>query len=185
MLKIKTQKKEFWDEKTQEFVYSEGCEFRLEHSLLSISKWEAKYHKPFFSKEEKTDEETLYYIKCMILDDDIDIESINTIHIFGNEELSEINAYINDSQTATWFSDNKKNKKSKSPEQVTNELVYYWMIALGIPFECEKWHFNRLLTLIEVCNIKNEKPKNMSKKELYSRNTALNQLRRKQMNTHG
>ena len=181
MLKIKIQGKEMWDESVSEFKYSQSIELRLEHSLISISKWEAKYHKPFFAKDEKTYSETLDYIRFMILDEDINFDDI----VFDNQTIEQINAYINDPQTATWFSKNVKGAGKKSSEQVTSELVYYWMIALNIPFECEKWHFNRLLTLIEVCNVKNEKPKNIPKKDLYSRNAALNALRRQQMNTRG
>ena len=180
---------ELWDERTQTFIYPEDRVLCLEHSLISISKWESKYHKPFLAKSKKTDEETMYYIKCMVLDDDFDIEQ----DLYLNAEtIYRINQYINDPMTATWFNQkdgkdgkDKKNKKAPSSEQITSELIYYWMVALNIPFECERWHINRLLTLIEVCNVKNEKPKKMSKKELYSRNSSLNELRRRQMNTHG
>lgn len=180
MLKIRIPSKELWDEKQEMFIDTDPVELLLEHSLVSISKWESKHHKPFFTASDKTYSETIDYIRCMLLNE----EDINLEWILDNKVISQINEYIDDSQTATWF--NKKEKKGKrSSETVTSELVYYWMIALNIPFECQYWHFNRLLTLIEVCNVKNEKPKKMSKKELYSRNSALNNLRRKQMNTHG
>lgn len=182
MLKIKISGDELWDEETEEFRSISDKELYLEHSLISISKWESIHHKPFFLKKEKTTQETIDYVKCMVLNEDFDFEE--PLYL-DNKAISKINDYINDSYTATWFKDDKKNKKKNSSEQVTSELVYYWMVALNIPFECERWHFNRLLTLIEICNRKNEKPKKMSNKELYNRNTALNELRRKQMNTHG
>ena len=180
MLQITIPAVELWDERKQEFVITKEQTLQLEHSLVSISKWESKWCKPFLSKQEKTSEETLDYIKCMTITQNVDPEVYNYLTI-GN--INEINEYIETPMTATYFSDEKTNKTSR--EQVTAELIYYWMIALNIPFECQKWHLNRLLTLIKVCNIKNQPPKKRSRKEIMSRNAALNAARRKQLNTKG
>ena len=180
MLQITIPAVELWDERKQEFVITKEQTLQLEHSLVSISKWESKWCKPFLTKQEKTFEETLDYIKCMTLTQNVDPEVYNYL---TNENIKEINEYIGAPMTATYFSDEKTNKTSR--EQVTAELIYYWMIALNIPFECQKWHLNRLLTLIKVCNIKNQPPKKRSKKEIMSRNAALNAARRKRLNTKG
>jgi len=180
MLQITIPAVELWDERKQEFVITKEQTLQLEHSLVSISKWESKWCKPFLSKQEKTSEETLDYIKCMTITQNVDPEVYNYLTI-GN--INEINEYIETPMTATYFSDEKTNKTSR--EQVTAELIYYWMIALNIPFECQNWHLNRLLTLIKVCSIKNQPPKKRSRKEIMSRNAALNAARRKQLNTKG
>ena len=180
MLRITIPAVEQWDEIKQEFVFTKEQTLSLEHSLVSLSKWESKWCKPFLTKQEKTLEETLDYIKCMTLTQNVDPEVYNYL---TNENIKEINEYIGAPMTATYFSDEKTSKTSR--EQVTAELIYYWMIALNIPFECQKWHLNRLLTLIKVCNIKNQPPKKRSKKDIMSRNAALNAARRKQLNTKG
>jgi hypothetical protein len=180
MLRITIPAVEQWDEAKQEFIYTKEQTLSLEHSLVSISKWESKWCKPFLTKQEKTFEETLDYIKCMTLTQNVDPEVYNYL---TNENIKEINEYIGAPMTATYFSDEKTSKTSR--EQVTAELIYYWMIAFNIPFECQKWHLNRLLTLIKVCNIKNQPPKKRSKKDIMSRNAALNAARRKQLNTKG
>ncbi len=180
MLQITIPAVELWDERKQEFVTTKEQTLQLEHSLVSISKWESKWCKPFLSKQEKTFEETLDYIKCMTITQNVDPEVYNYL---TNKNIEEINKYIDAPMTATYFSDEKNSKTSR--EQVTAELIYYWMIALNIPFECQKWHLNRLLTLIKVCNIKNQPPKKRSRKEIMSRNAALNAARRKQLNTKG
>ena len=180
MLQITIPAVELWDERKQEFVTTKEQTLSLEHSLVSISKWESKWCKPFLTKQEKTFEETLDYIKCMTLTQNVDPEVYNYL---TNENIKEINEYIGAPMTATYFSDEKTSKTSR--EQVTAELIYYWMIAFNIPFECQKWHLNRLLTLIKVCNIKNQPPKKRSKKDIMSRNAALNAARRKQLNTKG
>ena len=180
MLQITIPAVELWDERKQEFIITKEQTLQLEHSLVSISKWESKWCKPFLSKQEKTFEETLDYIKCMTLTQNVDPEVYNYL---TNENIKEINEYIGAPMTATYFSDEKTSKTSR--EQVTAELIYYWMIALNIPFECQKWHLNRLLTLIKVCSIKNQPPKKRSRKEIMSRNAALNAARRKQLNTKG
>jgi len=180
MLQITIPAVELWDERKQEFVITKEQTLQLEHSLVSISKWESKWCKPFLSKQEKTFEEILDYIKCMTITQNVDPEVYNYL---TNKNIEEINEYINAPMTATYFSDEKNSKPSR--EQVTAELIYYWMIAFNIPFECQKWHLNRLLTLIKVCNIKNQPPKKRSKKEIMSRNAALNAARRKQLNTKG
>ena len=174
---------EEFNEETGEFTYtivSKEQTLQLEHSLVSLSKWESKWHKVFLSKREKTYEETIDYIRCMTLTQNVDPEvyyRLNMTHI------QEINEYIQNPMTATYFSNEEKN--SNNGEQVTAELIYYWMIALNIPFECQKWHLNRLITLIRVCNVKNAPPKKMSRRETLSRNAALNAARRKQLNTRG
>ena len=180
MLRITIPAVEQWDEIKQEFVSTKEQTLSLEHSLVSLSKWESKWCKAFLTKQEKTFEETLDYIKFMTLTQNVDPEVYNYL---TNGNISEINEYIEAPMTATYFSDEKTSKTSR--EQVTAELIYYWMIALNIPFECQKWHLNRLLTLIKVCNIKNTPPKKRSKKEIMSRNAALNAARRKQLNTKG
>lgn len=180
MLQINVPSVEQWDELRQQFVYTKAQTLLLEHSLVSISKWEAKWGKVFLSNKEKTYEETIDYIKCMTITQNVDP---NVYLCITDEQFKEINDYIEAPMTATYFSE--KEHKGQSREQVTSELIYYWMIAFNIPFECQKWHLNRLLTLIKVCNIKNQPPKKMSKKDIMSRNAALNAARKKKLNTRG
>lgn len=174
---------EYWDEQQETFVTKPGVKgqtLQLEHSLVSLAKWESKWCKAFLSKTDKTPEETVDYIRCMTITPNVNPELYNHL-TQGNIEA--VNAYIAAPMTATYLSEDKNNKGSR--EVVTAELIYYWMIALQIPFECQKWHLNRLLTLIKVCNIKNSPPKKMSKRDLNSRNARLNAARRKQLGTRG
>ena len=171
---------EGWDEEKEEFVKGKVYTLQLEHSLVSLSKWESKYCKPFLSKEEKTSEEILDYIKFMTIAHNVPDDVYRRL---SSDNLREISDYINAPMTATTFFEDKNSKSSR--EIITSELIYYWMIALTIPFECQKWHLNRLLTLVRVCNIKNSPPKKMSKRDVMSRNAALNAARRKKLNTNG
>lgn len=179
MLQITIPGDEAWDEIKQEFVSTKEQTLRLEHSLVSLSKWESKWCKPFFSKEEKTGEETIDYIKCMTLNQHVDPAVYDFLTA---ENIQAINDYISAPMTATTFSNDKK---GPSREIITSELIYYWMIALQIPVEFEKWHLNRLLTLIRVCEIKNQPPKKMSRNEILSRNAALNAARKQKYNSKG
>lgn len=181
MLQITVPAIEQWDESKQEFVASKAQTLQLEHSLVSLSKWESKWCKPFLTNKDKTDEEVLDYIKCMTLTQNVDPTVYGRL---TRENIEQINKYINAPMTATTFSNDNKRGKSGG-EVVTSELIYYWMISLQIPVEFQKWHINRLLTLIKVCNIKNQPPKKMGKREIMSRNAALNAARRKQFNTNG
>lgn len=180
MLQITIPSVELWDEKKEEFIEIKEQTLQLEHSLVSISKWESKWHKPFLGKEEKTSEEILDYVKCMTLTQNV---KPDIYRYLTPDNISQINKYIEDPMTATTFSNN--GTTSVNREIVTSEIIYYWMISLQIPPEYQKWHLNRLLTLIRVCNIKNAPPKKMSKRELMSRNSALNAARRQQLNTRG
>ena len=171
---------EGWDEAKQEFVEPKTVTLQLEHSLVSLSKWESKWKKPFYSKKDISEEETIDYIKCMTLTKNVDPDVYTHL---SRENIREIKEYIGDPMTATTFGIEEKSGSNK--EIVTSELIYYWMIASNIPFECQKWHLNRLITLIRVCGIKNNPPKKRSKRDLMSRNAALNASRRKQMNSKG
>lgn len=178
MLTIVVPDQEFFNEEMQEFFTLKGQTLQLEHSLVSLSKWESKWNKPFLSKNEKTLKETIDYIKCMTITQNV---KPYIYDMLTNENILDINKYIDSPMTATTF--NVQNTPSR--EIVTSEIIYYWMISLNIPLECQKWHLNRLLTLIRVCNLKNAPSKKMSKKEIMSRNAALNAARRKKLNTKG
>ena len=180
MLKITIPDQELWDERRERFINVKGAALRLEHSLVSLSKWESKWHKPFLGNKDKTEEETVDYIRCMTL-----TQNVNPLvySLIDQSVMKQVSDYIADSMTATWFS--KEDRSAPSREVVTAEIVYYWMIALNIPFECQKWHLNRLLTLIRVCNAKNAPSKKLSKKQIAKRNAALNAARRKILNSRG
>ena len=180
MLEITIPATDYWDERSQTFISTNEQSLCLEHSLDSISKWESKWCKPFLSTN-MTTEETLDYIRCMTLTRNV---SPNVYIFIPDSVIKQVSEYINSPMTATWFSEDKNGKKP-GREVITAELIYYWMIALNIPFECRKWHLNRLLTLIRVCNIKNEPPKKMGKRATMSRNAAINAARRQQFNTKG
>lgn len=170
-----------WDEKTETFVTRiKEVTLRLEHSLVSLYKWESKWHKSFLSSREKSDEEILDYIRCMTLTQNVDP---NVFYRLSEENVEAIKEYINNPMTATTFSNDESQKKSR--EVITAELIYYWMIAHQIPFECRKWHLNQLLTLVEVCNRKNAPPKKRSKKSIMSEQAKINAARKKKWNTRG
>lgn len=179
MLKITIPKTEIYDELTCTFINVHEQVLQLEHSLVSISKWESKWHKPFLRKEPMTEEETLDYIKCMTMTQNVDPMVYYAINA---SVMDEVNSYIANPMTATTF---KKDDKRHSNEVVTSERIYYWMIALEIPFECQKWHLNRLLTLIKVCNIENAPKKNMKLKDIYKQNSELNAARKRASGSRG
>lgn len=183
MLQIVVPESENWDEKTQTFHNSKRQVLQLEHSLISLAKWEALWGKAFLSGEARTSDETKSYIQCMTLTQNID----PSIYSFLTpENIQEVNTYISNPMTATKFFNEEKQKMGiVKGDAITSELIYYWMVSLNIPFECQKWHLNRLLTLIKVCNIKNQPAKKRSRAELMRRNSDLNAARRKQMNTSG
>lgn len=180
MISITIPATEAFDEINGEFIYTKEQILHLEHSLISISKWESKWCKPFISNEEKSNEEVLDYVKCMTLNPNID-DSV--YRCLTKVNMKTIKDYIDAPMTATTFFEEKNGKRNR--EVITSELIYYWMIALNIPFECQKWHLNRLLTLVRVCNIKNQPPKKMSKKDVMSRNASLNAARRQKFNSKG
>lgn len=179
MLTITIPSRELFDEKTNSFFTTKPQTIVLEHSLVSLSKWESKWHKPFLTKDAKTLEETIDYIKCMTITQNVDPTVYNFL---SHSNVQKINEYIEDPMTATTFgNDTKQGPK----EVVTSELIYYWMIAHNIPMECQKWHLNRLLTLVRVCNVKNAPPKKMSKRDVASRYASINAARRKKFNSKG
>lgn len=179
MLSLSVPARDFYDEVTEEFFYTKECTLQLEHSLVSLSKWESKWHKPFLSTK-KTVAETIDYVRCMTITQNVDP---NIYLSLGNKHITEVVNYIEGPMTATTFP--TESSKATNKEIVTAELIYYWMIAFNIPFECQKWHLNRLITLINVCNIKNQPQKKMNRQEIIQRNKALNAARRQQLNTKG
>ena len=184
MLNITIPGTELWDENKLEFVYLKETRLQFEHSLVSLFKWEAKWERPFLSRGQKTDAEIMDYIRCMTLTQNVKPEVYRCL---TNENMDCINRYIEAPMTATTFSETGIDGKGKGRggEVVTAELIYYWMIALNIPMECQKWHLNRLLTLIRICNVKNQPPKRVSKRSIMSRNARLNAERRQKLKTKG
>lgn len=179
MLQITIPENEFFNDSTGEFISIRKTTLRLEHSLLSLSKWEAKWHVPFLTEKEKTQEQCIDYIRCMTITPNVD----PMVYLgLTKENFDAVNNYIDDPATATTI---KETRKSRSREIVTSEIIYYWMVSLNIPFECEKWNLNRLIMLVRVCSIKNEPPKKANRRDLYVRNNMLNQQRRKMLNSTG
>lgn len=185
--KITIKPTEFFNEETNRFINVKETTLVLEHSLISISKWEAKYKKPFLVEGSLSDATAvLDYIKFMTISPQNVDE--NVYYGLSKENIEEIVAYINDPMTATWFSDDKKPQNRRKKEILTSEVIYWQMIALEIPQAYEKWHLNRLLTLIRVCSAKQEEQmgKNkMSKGDIRKQNAALNAQRRAKIGTRG
>lgn len=146
---------------------------QLEHSLISLQKWEAKWHKPFLGKGEKTLEETIDYIRCMCLTPNV---KGDVFYCIPQTEMEKISEYIENPMTATWFSEERNGVKQKKKEIITAEIIYYWMISLGIPSEYKKWHLNQLLTLIRVINVKNTPKKKRSRREILEEHKRISDL---------
>jgi hypothetical protein len=181
MLKIIIEEEELYDAENNRFYYSEALELELEHSLLSLSKWESKYEKPFLSSTELSNEEVFDYVMFMLVTPNITPEDVE---LHKSKIYAEVNAYINSPQSATTFAGMPE--KSSPNEKITAELIYYWMLTFNIPFgDCETWHLNRLFSLIRIANQKNSKPKRMSRSELAQRNKEINERRKKELGTTG
>lgn len=179
MLQLEIPDGEFYNEKTEEFVTIKGTTLQLEHSLMSLSKWESEWKIPFLSTEDKTIDQIVDYIRCMTINHNVDPKIYDNL---SGSIIDEVNLYIENPMTATWFND-IDNRRDR--EVVTAEIIYYWMILHNIPFECQKWHLNKLLTLIRVCSIKNAPEKKMSRRETINLNRKLNNQRRSKMNSKG
>jgi hypothetical protein len=184
MLSINVGEQEALDESTSEFVMIGGYPLELEHSLASLSKWESKWETQFLSDKEKTNEQTLDYVRCMTITPGVPPDVFNTIN---NRDITRITEYINSKMTGTTFSSIVKAQTGKK-ETISAEIIYYWMVSLNIPLEWENRHLNQLLTLVRVINEKNapaKKKSTVSKSELIQQRRALNEQRRRQLNTSG
>ena len=179
MLKITVELSESYDEDKQEFV-TETFDLELEHSLVSLSKWESEFEKPFLSKTDKTNEEVLAYIECMIL---TPVYPSDILSHISQENLNQISDYINKKMTATWFNESKPSGPQR--ETITSELIYYWIVSYQIPWEVENWHLERLFTLIRVFNAKNGTQKKRSSSEIAAERRALNEKRRQESKSRG
>jgi len=179
MLQITIPPVELFDEAKKEFVWSKSYELQLEHSLVSLSKWESTWGKAFLTKGEKTSEETMDYIRCMTVSQNIDPVAYTLI---SQVNIDKITQYIDHPMTATKIN---QDKGTTNKDIITAEIVYHWMITFNIPFECQKWHLNRLLTLINVCNIKNQPQKKVNRKDILSKRNSLNEARKAQYKTSG
>ena len=179
MLTLTIPSVELYDEDTNTFNNSKEQILQLEHSLVSLSKWEAKWEKPFLTKDPRTTEEDIDYIRCMTLTQNVDQLVYQAI---DNSHIQKVSEYIDKAMSATTI---RSDGKGNGREVVTAEIIYYWMITLDIPFECQKWHLNRLLTLVNVCSVKNQPPEKMGRNEILQRNRDLNNARRKAMNSKG
>lgn len=180
MLKIRIPGVEFYDDVNEEFITSDEVVLELEHSLVSLSKWESVFEKPFLKDEEKTTEEVLAYIAAMVLTPEFPPDVLSRL---TEANFQEIKDYIDAKRSATWFSDDPHAPRQR--QVVTSELIYSWLISYQIPFEVQHWHLNRLLTLIKICNHQNQPPKKMSKAEIAARNRELNAKRLAEMGTRG
>ena len=180
MLQIIIPAAELFDENEGVFIKTKEQKLQLEHSLVSLSKWESKWCKPFLYTDNKTYEETLDYIKCMTITQNVDPSTYNYL---SKENIEQINNYIHAPMTATTISNQKKGKINN--EIITAELIYYWMTVFNIPFKCEKWHINRLITFIQVCNVKNQPSKKQNTSDIITSQAALNEERKKKLNTRG
>ncbi len=180
MLSITVKGTEFFDEKSGEFHTTKDQVLNLEHSLISLSKWEGKYHKPFIGKGPENEEEMLDYVRCMTITQNVEPYVYRNL---SSDNIMDIKKYMEDPMTATWFSD-KRNPKTRQ-KTVTAELIYYWMFRLNIPIQFEKWHLNRLLTLIRLCNLEDAPKKKMKPKDIYKQNAELNRMRREQTHSNG
>ena len=169
MLQIKVPGKEFWDEANEVFVYSEDKTLVLEHSLVSLSKWESKWKKPFLTDKPLNSDELIDYVRCMTITQNVSDDVYERI---TPQILKQVMDYTQDPMTATWIREEKTGKRGS--EQITSELIYYWMVSMNIPFECQKWHLNRLLTLIRICSIKNQPAKKMKQGDVLRQYAATN-----------
>lgn len=179
MLEIIIPGLEYFNEELNEFMYFDDVSIQLEHSLVSISKWESKWCKPFLDGKDKSMDEIIDYIKCMTITENVDTDVYSRL---TEDNLVSINEYIGHPMTATTF---RAEKKTGGREIITSEIIYYWMVSYNIPFECQYWHLNRLLTLVKVCNVKNNPPKKMSQREILAQNRAINEARKKEYGTRG
>lgn len=169
-----------FDDESQTFGAQGGFELQLEHSLASLSKWESKHEKPFLGAAQKTPEEILSYIDCMVIGEK---PPGNFLEKLSNENLQAINAHIDAKMSATWFSDRPNSPRTS--ETITSELIYYWMTVFKIDWGAQHWHLNRLFTLIRIANLKQQKPKKMSRSEVARRNRELNAQRKAELGTTG
>jgi len=180
MLKLTIEGDEYFNDDAQTFEETQTVVFELEHSLLSVSKWESEYQKPFLSGTEKTTDEIFGYVKAMVITPNPDLDAL---YRCSQENLDEVQAYIDSKQSATTFGEMPERKGQG--EVITSELIYYWVVSFNIPFECQSWHLNRLFALVRICNLKNSKPKKMSRNEVAQRNRELNERRKAELGTKG
>lgn len=180
MLRIIIEGDESFNNETQTFETINDVVIDLEHSLISLSKWESEYQKPFLSSGVKTSEEIFGYLKVMVVTPNVDLDAL---YRCSQKDIEKIQKYIDSSQSATTFG--MMPERRGPGEVITSELIYYWMVSLNIPFDCQYWHLNRLFSLIRIYNIKNSKSKKMPRNEIAQRNRELNAKRKAELGTTG
>lgn len=180
MLTLDIKGREYYDSDKEEFFKVPDTRITLEHSLISISKWESEFERPFMKDDVKSQDELLYYIKCMAVDCVVNDDILLS---FSQNDYDTLKQYMAKNMTATTISNSNNNKRNR--DIITSEVLYYRMIALQIPFECQYWHINRLLMLINVCSLKNEPGKKLNKADLANQNRAINAARRNKLGTSG